>query len=390
MDRGTVLDPFCGVGTTLVESVLAGHDAVGFEINPYAAFACKVKLQCYGTDVEGIRQQVKAFRDFFDAAVGSGHEPRSRAPDGFRTRGDFYSPRVLRQVLLLQDFIETIEDPQIRNLFRLAFASTMVNYSNYSYEPSLGQRKSAGRKGVEDFPVERAIEGKLSEMVQDIAWMRQRLGGRKPESRVINRSFFECPKDLKPCSVDLLITSPPYLNNYHYNRNTRPHLYWLGFVKKPQDLEHLERDNFGKYWQTVREEQCVRLFPRISDPEIVETVSLLRNKTPEKGIYGGNGWANYAASYFNDCYRFSQCAKYVLRKGATALVVIGNSILQGVLMPTDRFLAKIAESAGLEAVEIHVPRASRVGNSIIQSAVRVEKAQDSHRLYEAVVELRKR
>ncbi len=43
-EKGTVLDPFSGVGTTLGESVLAGHDAIGFEINPYAALACKVKL----------------------------------------------------------------------------------------------------------------------------------------------------------------------------------------------------------------------------------------------------------------------------------------------------------------------------------------------------------
>ena len=38
---GTVLDPFAGVGTTLVEAILAGHDAIGFEINPYAALACR-------------------------------------------------------------------------------------------------------------------------------------------------------------------------------------------------------------------------------------------------------------------------------------------------------------------------------------------------------------
>ena len=31
---GVVLDPFAGVGTTLIEADLAGHDAVGFEINP--------------------------------------------------------------------------------------------------------------------------------------------------------------------------------------------------------------------------------------------------------------------------------------------------------------------------------------------------------------------
>jgi len=70
-------------------------------------------------------------------------------------------------------------------------------------------------------------------------------------------------------------------------------------------------------------------------------------------------------------------------------VVIGNSILQGIMIPTDRYLGKIAEVVGLELVDIHIPRATRVGNSIIQSHVRVEKAKASHQLYEAVVELRK-
>lgn len=48
-DTGVVLDPFCGVGTTLVEAMLLGHQAVGFEINPYAALACRVKAGAYYT-----------------------------------------------------------------------------------------------------------------------------------------------------------------------------------------------------------------------------------------------------------------------------------------------------------------------------------------------------
>jgi hypothetical protein len=80
---------------------------------------------------------------------------------------------------------------------------------------------------------------------------------------------------------------------------------------------------------------------------------------------------------------------YVLRPGGTALVVIGNSIVQGLLIPTDRYLGEIAQSVGLRLVALHVPRATRVGNSIIQSEVRVAKAERSHRLYEAVVELRR-
>ncbi len=71
-------------------------------------------------------------------------------------------------------------------------------------------------------------------------------------------------------------------------------------------------------------------------------------------------------------------------------MVIGNSILQGVNIPTDLYLGQIAEAAGLELLDIHTPRATRVGNSIIQSDVRVAKAQKGRKLYEAVVELRKR
>jgi hypothetical protein len=123
--------------------------------------------------------------------------------------------------------------------------------------------------------------------------------------------------------------------------------------------------------------------------DITERLESLRTLNPEKGVYGGGGWANYAISYFNDCHRFATGIRYSLKPGGVALVVIGNSILQGVLIPTDQYFGKIAESVGLQLVRIDVPRATRVGNSIIQSDVRVGKAEDSHRLYEAVIELRK-
>jgi hypothetical protein len=116
---------------------------------------------------------------------------------------------------------------------------------------------------------------------------------------------------------------------------------------------------------------------------------MLRELNKEKGPYGGNGWANYAAAYFNDCHKFAKGIRYVLKQGGTALVVIGNSILQGVMIPTDEYFGKIAEAIGMELLKIEIPRATRVGNSIIQSDVRVGKAEVSHQLYEAVVVLRK-
>ena len=40
----TVLDPFCGTGTTLVECKKMGIDSVGLERNPMAHFASSVKV----------------------------------------------------------------------------------------------------------------------------------------------------------------------------------------------------------------------------------------------------------------------------------------------------------------------------------------------------------
>ncbi len=384
--KGRVLDPFAGVGTTLLEAVLAGHDAVGFEINPYAAFACRTKLHAFTADPENLQDHADRFLKFH--ARTRSREPRSKPPPGFRTREAFYHPKVLRKVLFSLDFISGIEDPQTRDLFELAFAATMVSYSNYSYEPSLGRKAAVGRVAATEFPVEESIAARLLDMSEDIRWFREQQGKRRPRRRVVLDSFFTAYRGVSKGSVDLIVTSPPYLNNYHYNRNTRPQLYWLGLVESTRDMKEIEQRNFGKFWQTVREQPDVELDPEIADPEVRDTLAELRAKTPEKKIYGGRGWANYAATYFNDCLRFARGANWCLRPGASALVVIGNSILQGIPIPTDRFLAQIAEVAGLETVAIHIPRDTRVGNSIINSDIRVGSAGRKNRLYEAVVELR--
>jgi len=385
---GVVMDPFAGVGTTLVEASFLGHDVIGFEINPYAALACRVKIDAGKLDSSKLRNEADRLSRFFEYATSNGYVSISKAPSGFRTRREFYSQAVLRKVLIIQDFIDQINNERIRDVFRVAFASTMVRYSNYSYEPSLGTRSAAGKSDIEDFPVLKTITDKLGDIASDVDWLARKTPAPGTRARIIAASFFDCHEYIDPASVDLVITSPPYLNNYHYIRNTRPHLYWLGFAEKPKDTKPLENLNFGKYWQTVRDLQELKLnFPN-PPLDITEKLVQLRSLNTDRGVYGGNGWANYAAAYFNDCYRFVQGLRHTLKPGGSAFVVIGNSILQGVMIPTDVYFGQIAECLGLEIIDIHLPRDTRVGNSIIQSNVRVGTTKDSHRLYEAVVELR--
>ncbi len=74
------------------------------------------------------------------------------------------------------------------------------------------------------------------------------------------QSFFGGSQDvLADDSVDLVITSPPHMNNYHYVRNTHPQLFWLDFISNASDLKPLEDANYGRYWQSVGDGEPVQL-----------------------------------------------------------------------------------------------------------------------------------
>jgi excisionase family DNA binding protein len=382
--RLTVLDPFAGVGTTLVEAMKRGHDAIGFEINPYAALACNAKVRANAYDVRALKERISAFSDHMLAK----QRAISASPIGFASRVPFFSPAIEQQALLALDFIKAQKTPWICDLFRVALGSVMVSFSNYSYEPSLGTRMAAGKSNIEDADVTGIIVAKLEEFVEDISFFQGALAAYAPEptAQVHHGSFFDLAEKVPAESVDTLITSPPYLNNYHYIRNTRPQMFWLGMADSPSDLKEMEQKSFGQFWQTVRSGPSVELGAKIA--QLSDLMTQLRKKNPEKGAYGGSGWANYAASYFNDCDRFCRAAFRVMKPGGTAVIVIGNNILQGIEFPTDRFFAQIAAEAGFEVVELHEVRSKRTGNSILNSSVRSGTVRQRTKLYETAIQLR--
>jgi len=291
--------------------------------------------------------------------------------------------------LLVQDFIESLPHGAVRQCFQIAFVSELVGFSNYSYEPSLGRRESAGKPAVADAPVVNIVARKLRAMLQDIRAVQQNLARmeRRPVARFREGDFFEGQESIDGGSVDLVITSPPYLNNYHYIRNSRPQIYWLGLAARPRDLKGVETGSFGKYWQTVRGDEPVPL--EFAMPELEEALDSLRARNEEKSQYGGPGWANYAATYFNDCFRLGLSFERLLKPGGRAVVVLGNSILQGIEFKTDVIFADVCRSCGLDTEEIQLLRKKRTGNSIIQSSVRAAEASRKTSLYESAVILRK-
>jgi hypothetical protein len=284
------------------------------------------------------------------------------------------------------DFIAEQPDGAAADFLRVALGATMVGYSNYSYEPSLGRRVAAGKGPILEADVSGILRAKLGAMCDDVKQWQDEVRPAAPlVAQVHLQSYLADPCPVPPHSVDALITSPPYLNNYHYPRNTRPHLYWLGFIAAPKEMKHLEHESFGKFWQTVRAGPEVPL--EVDDAELREQIAALRERNGDRGVYGGRGWASYAATYFNDCDRFCARTAELMRPGGLVVVVIGNNIVQGIEFRTDEVLARLAARHGLECMDIHCVRRKRTGSSIINSSVRVGKAGAKVELYESAVEL---
>ena len=377
---GVVLDPFAGVGTTLVEANRLGLECIGFEINPFAALVCRVKLTAANVCLAELQDAARGYDSFMASAAG--REPDSSPPAGFRSRIPFFSPAVERKVLFTLDYMDDLP-PRIKDIFRVAFASVMVEFSNYSYEPSLGTRPGAGKPLVADADVGGIVGGKLRDMSADIAEVqRDSSGGQyRPDWRVYERSFFDAESCLEAASVDLVVTSPPYMNNYHYVRNSRPQLFWTGLVESSPELKRLETGNFGKFWQTVRGDGPIELTPRL--PQLEAEIAEIRRINSDRGVYGGNGWANYVTAYMNDLDRFCGLLARILKPGGTAVVVVGNSIVQGREIKVEERLCDIAELHGLSVVNVTKLR-ERVGSSIINSGAR-QRSKSKSALYDAAV-----
>ena len=381
--RQQVLDPFAGVGTTMVEALKAGCNTIGYEINPFAALAARAKVNSVDVSWERFAGKVDSFRSALEPLEAEidrrwaegGHEGmcslldtlRAARPSGFRSRIPFFSPPIEAKFLYALGWTASLAEPD-RTLFRVALGASMISFSNYSYEPSLSSRPGAGKALIENASVAFPICRKAAEMVEDIKWAQAKFGPawRKREREVISASYFDSA--VPAGSVSLLVTSPPYMNNYHYVRNTRPQLHWLGLINGSHDLHDYEQKSFGKFWQTVRQARPIGL--EFDFRELADKVRYLRGLNIDRGHYGGPGWANYVVSYFNDSNRFLHCIKRQLKPGARAIVVVGNSIIQGVEFRVDDLLAQMAERHGLEVEGIHIVRAKRVGSSIIDSSVR--------------------
>lgn len=381
----TVFDPYTGSGTTLVEAIDSGRDAIGTEINPFMAFVARNKTSwdAYPEDLDtkareflsAVKPQVlSAFPNATLDSFGRSDagevtiEAKAETP-GLANIENWYTDEVLEQLRILKGNIKQIDDVGFRNLCLLAFAAILVDVSNGGYDPSLGYRRDSEGEIIENQAnCARAFEDQLTDLVDDVDQKVLNRDDPHGQALVLNSDGEEYPGLEDEC-VDLLVTSPPYCNNMNYIRQTRPHLYWLDYWAD-RSRRKFEDNMMGSYWQIVRNQEIEMKYPT----ETLEAVTdEIRQQEPEREELGGPGWARYVVRYFNDTGNALEQHYRLLTPDSYAVYVVGNSVIKGVNTPVGDILAEMVdEHFDFEVVESPV-HSTNTRNS---SSLRTEDLED--------------
>jgi hypothetical protein len=152
----------------------------------------------------------------------------------------------------------------------------------------------------------------------------------------------------------LVITSPPYANNYDYADATRLEMTFLREISGWGDLQESVRRHLVRACSQHVPPGAVDLEATVNHPdlapirvEITEVCRQLSEVRLEKG--GKKTYNNMVACYFSDMARVWQALRRSCAKGAEVCFVVGDSAPYGVYVPVVEWLGKLAVAAGFKS-----------------------------------------
>ena len=147
-------------------------------------------------------------------------------------------------------------------------------------------------------------------------------------------------------SVDIIVTSPPYVYAQEYIRSSKSHLYWLGIIDDARATE-LTRSEMGhRKGNEVRDvlqaighvDAFARAFDTLQEREQVK--------------YGKNGkYTPYIANYFHDMHAIIGNMKELLKQDGIFGLFVGNPTVLGIQIECSKIFGEFFEDQGYEVLE---------------------------------------
>ena len=352
-DGAVIGDPFCGSGTVLLESLCAGFDSYGLDVNPLATLISRVKTK--RLDPARLARMHRTLLSHHSDHL------ESSVPPVVNVQHWFY-PTVIEQLAQIEANLQTLPTGPYRDFFRVCFSSCVrrVSLANPRVSVPVRLRPDAYPS---HHPLHKTLTNRLSELQNIDVWSvfsdviddnRARVSQLSsipdpPTSTVRTgdvRSWkFNGRPSSRPCT--LVITSPPYLGAQKYVRATGLSLNWLRLAA-PSDLRSLERTTVGREHINADEYIPFDGFPR-NLRRVLENIAL---RNPLR--------AQIAAHYVADLRQFfEQLPTWLAPKGHCVLVIGPNTVC-GLPFNTPIVALSLAHSYGfslsLELVDTIVSR----------------------------------
>jgi DNA modification methylase len=229
----TVLDPFVGSGTTLIEACVRGARGIGVDANPLAVALTRLKATPWPPEKRAqLVERAQA------ASARSLERVKKRARTV--TRGDEYDdpakyqPHVFRELVGLKEEIETEPDEWTRDALRLVLSSLVVKVSKQRADTAPSTVERTIGKGL----ASRLLARKADELARAMAQYAAAVppSAPPPDVRLGDaRKLGHVPDG----SVDIIITSPPYVGTYDYAEHHARRFGWLGLDDKKLRLHEI-------------------------------------------------------------------------------------------------------------------------------------------------------
>jgi len=351
--HATILDPFAGSGTVLLEGMLQGHRGIGVEINPIARLIAKVKTTVF--DVNRLEEAAKTVLNIIDSDT--------RVPEvpDFPNRDLWFSKNVQTGLAKVKAGIEAFKGCDLQDFFWVCYSSMVrrVALADPRVSPPVvlkpgkfdanSPRHEKVRQMVEDrtnATIEVLFAWVLQEFIKrfrrlEKASREQELGG----AEIIwddARSLSVAPMKEKglldkasateflPNSVDLIITSPPYMNAQKYARSLRLEWYWLG-LGSYDELRAMDASMIGT--ERLTQDEYIEL-KGVSHKEADELIMEVF-KTDKRR-------ARLMANYFDDMRICFKNFYRVIKPGGYFVLVVGNNRVFTQRIPNHRILGDLA------------------------------------------------
>jgi 16S rRNA G966 N2-methylase RsmD len=334
-----ILDPFAGSGTTLVAANEMLFPSIGFEKQYFVHRIANIKLH-YAINID---HAIKLYNEIINSPLINNFN--------FDEQSDLlkkcYTPEMLNILISMRNTYLKIADNTFESeILWLAITSILRSTSYAGTAQWQYIQPNKRKKNVMDPRV--AISQKFNEILRDMQFFNEKKI--VAQAAVLNHDARELLLN-RAKSFDILITSPPYPNNYDYADATRFEMLFWNEIGGWSDLHTKVRNGLIRSCSQHSAAEKLNLDSILNDPLLIpicDELTFVCKKLEQVRLeHGGKKtYHTMIAAYYLDLAKVFITLRQLMKENSIACFVIGDSAPYGVYAPADLWLGRLAIAAG--------------------------------------------